>query len=78
MEFPKPDPRGYATFTAVALLTFAALQYTGTFFENPGQFDIVFLASVGVLLPVSAYLWSVVLANTPLPDWEKINRTDGE
>lgn len=76
MELPKPDLREYANFTATALLTFAVLQYAGVFFDDPGQLDVVYLVSVGVLLPVSTYLLSVVLVNTPLPNWERMNHPD--
>lgn len=63
MKVPSPSYREYVKFVATALATFAVLQYTGIFFENAGRIDWTYLPSVGVLLPICAYLLAVILEN---------------
>ena len=76
MEFPSPSFSEYGKSTLVALLIFAVLQYTGVFFDNPGEFDFAFLISVGILIPLFIYGISFVTANTGwLPDWDEKNQT---
>lgn len=76
MQFPRPDLREYARFAATALLTLAVLQYAGIFYDDPGIIDWRSLLVLGLILPVFAYLLTVVTGNIErLPDYEKMNRT---
>ncbi|WP_090385718.1 hypothetical protein [Natronobacterium texcoconense] len=74
MEFPTPDPTEHVKTIAVVLATLAVLQYAGILFENPSELDIVYLVSVGFVLPIAIYLLSVLGENTKrIPDWVSMN-----
>lgn len=77
MRLPSPAYREYLTLVATVLATLAVLQYTGTFFENSGVLDLRYLISVGVILPVSTYLLTVIQENIEwIPRWNRMIQTD--
>lgn len=68
-----PAYREYVTFVATILVTFAVLQYTGIFFKNSGTIDLGHLISVGLILPVTTYLLTVIQANIEwIPQWDRM------
>ena len=77
MKFPKPSPKKYLDMIATVLVTMAVLQYTGIFAETSGELDLVSLATVGLILPFSTYLLTVIAENVAfLPDWDEMNRSE--
>lgn len=77
MRLPSPAYREYLTFVATALIMLAVLQYTGIFYENPGAIDLRHLISVGLILPVSTYLLTVIQENIAwIPRWDRMIQTD--
>lgn len=77
MELPSPSYRAYVEFLATVLVTLAVLQYTGILSGSPGTVDLTYLASLAVVLPITTYLLTIILANVEwLPQWDKMVSTD--
>jgi len=77
MELPSPSYRTHVEFVGTVLVTLAALQYTGLLAEKAGTVDLPYLATLAIVLPITAYLLTVVLANVEwLPQWDKMVSTD--
>lgn len=77
MPLPSPAYREYLKFVATILITLAVLQYTGIFFENSGSLDLRYLISVGLILPISTYLLTVIQENIEwVPQWDRMIQTD--
>ena len=75
MKWPSPAYREYFEFVATVLATLAILQYTGVFFENPGAIDPFYLISIGLLIPISTYLLTVIQENIAwIPQWNRMIR----
>ena len=73
MWLPSPAYREYLKFVATVLVTLAVLQYTGTFFETSGAIDPIHLISVGLILPVTTYLLTVLQENSEwIPRWNRM------
>ena len=77
MKVPSPSLREHLKFVATVLATIAVVQYTGVFSGNPGEIDLTYLAGLGLLLPISAYLLTAILANSEwLPQWNRMVRNE--
>ncbi|MBZ6496550.1 hypothetical protein [Natrinema longum] len=77
MKVPSPSLREHLEFVATVLATFAVVQYTGVFSGNPGEIDPTYLVRLGLLLPITAYLLTAILANVEwLPQWNKMVRNE--
>lgn len=77
MRLPSPAYKEYLRFVATVLVTLAVLQYTGIFYESSGAIDLRHLISVGLILPASTYLLTVIQENIEwVPRWNRMIRTD--
>lgn len=76
MKLPKPSPKKYISMIVTVIITAAILQYTGIFFETSGELDLAYLLTLGLILPLSTYLWTVITENVGwLPNWDKMNQS---
>ena len=77
MKWPSPAYREYFEFVATVLVTLAVLQYTGTFFQTSGTIDPIHLISLGLILPVTTYLLTVLQENIEwIPRWNRMVQTN--
>lgn len=73
MKWPSPSYREYLELIATVLATMAMLQYTGVFLGHPEEFDFTYLAVLGVTLPITTYLLTVVGENSSwMSQWDRM------
>lgn len=74
MRLPSPSYREYLKFVATVLVTIAVLQYTGIF-GGSEELDFMYLAVLGLSLPIFTYLLTVALENISwVSQWQKMVR----